>query len=79
MKTRHLPLSSAPLNEPLTVISIPDSAVRTQLIRFGISVGTKIKCFQKLPAGPLMVKYFKQEIAIGRDIADRIIIEAPGL
>lgn len=72
---RHIPLSKAPLNQPVTVISIGDAGVRTQLIRFGISVGTRIRCFQKLPAGPVMVKYYKQEIAIGRDIADHIIIE----
>ncbi len=72
----HIPLSKAPLNKPVTVISIRDSGVRTQLIRFGITVGTRIRCFQRLPAGPVMVKYYKQEIAIGRDIADHIIIEA---
>ena len=75
MNHNHIPLSKAPLNKPVTVISIPDSSVRTQLIRFGISVGTRIKCFQRLPVGPLMVKYYKQEIAIGRKIADQIIIE----
>jgi Fe2+ transport system protein FeoA len=75
MKPTQIPLSKAPLNKSFTVISIPDSSVRTQLIRFGISIGTKIKCFQKLPSGPLLVKYYKQEIAIGREIADHIIIE----
>lgn len=73
-KHKPIPLSQAPLNKPLTVVSIPDQEVLTQLIRFGISPGSQIRCYQKIPLGPVMIRFYKQEIAVGRDLADHIFI-----
>ncbi len=68
-------LSQARRNEQLKIVSIPDMGTRTQLIRFGISEGTTVRCHQKLPLGPLIIRYKRQEIAIGREIADTILTE----
>jgi len=73
-KPNPIPLSKAPLNKPLTVVSIADQDVLTQLIRFGISPGSQIRCYQKIPLGPVMIRFYKQEIAIGRNLAVYIFI-----
>lgn len=73
-KNRTMPLSKAPLHKPLTVVSIQDEAILSQMIRFGISPGSQIRCYQKIPFGPVMIRFYKQEIAIGRDLADQILI-----
>lgn len=54
------------------VVSIPDEVIRAQAIRFGISIGAEVECEEKLFAGPIVVCRGKQEIAIGRKLAERI-------
>lgn len=68
-------LSKIKRNKSFKFISIPNEQVRTQLIRFGIGEGSHAKCHQKLPFGPVVVKFQKQEIALGREIANEITIE----
>lgn len=75
MEIETMLLSKAPASKLLKIKSIPDPDVKTQLIRFGITEGTKVKCYHKIPMGPLIIRYYKQEIAIGRKIANSILVE----
>lgn len=68
-------LSTLIRNDVFRITSIPNTDIRTQLIRFGLGVGCYAKCYQKLPFGPLVIRFRKQEIAIGREIADEILVE----
>lgn len=54
------------------VISIPDRDVRAQAIRFGIAEGAQVACAEKLPKGPVIISKGRQEIAIGRKLAESI-------
>jgi Fe2+ transport system protein FeoA len=72
---KTLSLTKAPHSMILKIKSIPDPDVKIQLIRFGITEGTKVKCYHKIPMGPLVIRYYKQEIAIGRKIANSIMVE----
>lgn len=57
------------------IMSIVDSAIRAQAIRFGIAEGEVVRCEQIVPAGPVVIKKNNQEIAIGRGLAKQIVVE----
>ncbi|MCS7013092.1 MAG: ferrous iron transport protein A [Chloroherpetonaceae bacterium] len=57
------------------VVRIDDRQIRTQLLRFGLGEGSTAKCFERLPAGPIVIKHQRQEVALGREIADKIWVE----
>ncbi|MGE5618500.1 MAG: FeoA family protein [Sphingomonadaceae bacterium] len=58
------------------ILRIDDPQVRFQAIRFGIGEGADVRCAEKLPAGPIVLRRGRQEIAIGRSIARSISVEA---
>jgi ferrous iron transport protein A len=60
------------------IIDIPDEIVRAQALRFGISEGAEVQCSEKIPGGPVILKRNLQEIAIGRNLAEKIIIDIEG-
>ncbi len=65
-------LSEVRKGEEVNVLEILDEMIRIQLIRFGIGEGTRLKCMEKIPFGPFMLRYNRQEIAIGREVARMI-------
>jgi len=54
---------------------IADAELRTQLLRFGIANGSQVRCLNRIPFGPIVLRYGGQELALGRGIARRIEIE----
>ncbi|XEQ94971.1 hypothetical protein SCACP_38710 [Sporomusa carbonis] len=68
-------LAQAKRGQRLLIAAIPNPAVRAQAIRFGISEGAEVECYEKLPAGPIVVGKGKQEIAIGRRLAENIQVK----
>ena len=65
-------LAEAQRGQKLTISQIPDSIVRAQAIRFGITEGAEVECAEKLPAGPVIISKGRQEIAVGRRLAESI-------
>lgn len=61
--------------QTVSVIKISDEETRIQFIRFGISEGSKLKCLEKIPFGPFMLRHKSQELAIGREAARKITVE----
>ncbi|MBO8136607.1 MAG: ferrous iron transport protein A [Desulfotomaculum sp.] len=61
--------------QQLVIRNIPDDWVRAQAIRFGIAEGAVITCQEIVPAGPIVIKRSKQEIAIGRKLARNIDVD----
>jgi Fe2+ transport system protein FeoA len=57
---------------------IEGAHLRSQLIRFGITEGSMVRCLEKIPLGPLMLLLNRQEIAIGRAVAQRIQVDVEG-
>ena len=68
-------LAQAKRGQRLLIAAIPDSTIRAQAIRFGIAEGAEVECYEKLPAGPVVVGRGKQEIAIGRHLAENIEVQ----
>lgn len=58
--------------------SIADDCARAQAVRFGIGNGALVSCVTKLPGGPVVLRAGRQEIAVGRGLASRIEVSAPG-
>lgn len=61
--------------QKMEIVSIPDKKIRDQAIRMGVYEGARVTCFEKLPAGPVVLLNRKQEIAIGRRLAQKIRIK----
>jgi len=60
--------------ERVSIVAIADADVRTQFIRFGIGEGSFVQCLEKIPLGPVMIRHCRQEIAVGREVAGKIIV-----
>lgn len=58
--------------EHLEIVSVQDEHARVQALRFGMSEGACVQCVTRIPAGPLVLKSGRQEIAVGRSLAKRI-------
>ena len=57
------------------ILSIPEGPEKLQLMRMGVTEGTRVKCHGKLPSGPVVLKCRRQEIAIGRQLAAGILVQ----
>ncbi|KJS14802.1 MAG: iron transporter [Peptococcaceae bacterium BRH_c4b] len=57
------------------IISMPSEQVRDQCIRLGICEGETVNCCEIVPAGPVVIRKKRQEIAIGRALAKKIAVE----
>lgn len=60
--------------ERIEIVSVDDEHARIQAMRFGISEGACVECITRIPAGPLVIKSGRQEIAVGRSLAKRISV-----
>lgn len=56
----------------LEIVSVDDAHARMQAVRFGMAEGANVECVTRIPAGPLVLKSGRQEIAVGRSLAKRI-------
>ena len=60
--------------QKIRILAIPQEEIRAQAIRFGISIGAEVEREEKIMAGPIVLAKGKQEIAIGRRLAENIKI-----
>ena len=58
----------------IEIISVNDQHARVQALRFGMAEGAHVECVTRIPAGPLVIKSGRQEIAVGRALAKRISV-----
>jgi ferrous iron transport protein A len=65
-------LDCARKGESFEIISVDDDIARVQAMRFGMSEGACVQCITRIPAGPIVLKSGRQEIAVGRSLAGRI-------
>ena len=60
--------------ERFEIISVDDTHARIQALRFGVAEGACVECVTRVPAGPLVIRSGRQEIAVGRALAKRISV-----
>ena len=73
-----VPLDRVKRGGSFTVHHIADEQARITALRFGIAEGATASCITRLPAGPVIVRSGRQEIAIGRALARRITVSPHG-
>jgi len=56
------------------IVSISDELTRVQAIRLGFAEGSTVTCAETVPAGPIIIRKNKQEIAVGRKLAGKITV-----
>lgn len=64
-----------------TIQSLPENdEVRSQCIRLGICAGASFTCIERLPGGTIVLETNRQEIALGRPLAQaiRVVLCPPG-
>jgi Fe2+ transport system protein FeoA len=68
---RHT-LDQAKRGDKMIVVGVGDEHARINAIRFGMAEGACVQCVTKIPAGPVVLRSGRQEIAVGRELAKRI-------
>jgi Fe2+ transport system protein FeoA len=69
-------LADAHVGDRLVVTSVDDDSARITALRFGMAEGACVHCVTRIPAGPIVLRSGRQEIAVGRDLAKRIGVRA---
>ena len=71
-------LATSRAGDRIEILSVDDPLARVQALRFGIAEGAVVECVTRIPAGPIVVRSGRQEIAIGRGLARRVRIKRIG-
>mgnify|MGYP002814167789 CR=1 FL=1 len=69
-----IPLSRSSSGQWLKIVSVPAGMLRAQFIRVGIQEGERIQCLERLPGGTIVIRKNRQQIAIGHQLAGRIVV-----
>ncbi|HHW55007.1 MAG: ferrous iron transport protein A [bacterium] len=68
-------LDQAQRGQVLQIRDIKEQRMRVQALRFGLTPGCTIQCVETLPAGPVIVRRNRQELALGRGLARLVVVE----
>ncbi len=69
-------LLNVPLNTQVKFFSVVDASLIAKLNQYGLYQGDSLCVVRVAPlGGPLLVQVNGREIALGRDIAEKIIVE----
>ena len=70
---RELLLTELKRGDRAAIATLPDDeALRSQCIRLGLSKGAAVRCLERLPGGTVVLESARQEIALGKVLAQRI-------
>jgi len=68
-------LFKAEKGKKIRILHIHDKNLKIQAIRLGLYEGAVFTLSEKLPGGPVILNSRLQEIAVGKKIAENIIVE----
>ncbi len=71
-ESQHPTLDRVKCGKLCRIKSLPPGMVKDQTIRFGLTEGKEVFCQAVIPAGPVVLKVDRQEIALGRNLAKQI-------
>jgi Fe2+ transport system protein FeoA len=69
-------LADARVGDRLIVTHVDNDHARITALRFGMAEGACIHCVTRIPAGPIVLRAGRQEIAVGRNLAKQIGVRA---
>lgn len=67
-------LAEARSGDRMVVTAVHDEHARLTALRFGMAEGARVSCVTRIPAGPIVLRSGRQEIAVGRELAKRITV-----
>lgn len=70
----HVMLDTVRRGEEFEIVDVADEDMRVHALRFGMAEGSKVSCVTKVPAGPVVLRSGRQEIAVGRALARCITV-----
>ncbi|MBK8910349.1 MAG: ferrous iron transport protein A [Chlorobi bacterium] len=71
--SQSVPLVNLRKGDRGVILALPEhSELRSQCIRLGICLGAHLQCSQRLPGGTIVIEIGRQEIAIGKALAEGI-------
>jgi ferrous iron transport protein A len=65
-------LADARAGQQFVVTCVGDPGARVTALRFGMAEGACVDCTARIPAGPIVLRSGRQEIAVGRELAKLI-------
>lgn len=74
----EMTLDRATAGDRLVVGPVGDEGARIHAIRFGMTEGAEVTCLTRIPGGPIVLKCGRQEIAVGRKLAQCIYVRRCG-
>jgi Fe2+ transport system protein FeoA len=69
-------LADARAGDRLVVTRVDNDHARITALRFGMAEGACVRCVTRIPAGPIVLRAGRQEIAVGRNLARQIGVRA---
>lgn len=70
----HVMLDTVRRGEEFEIVDVADENMRVHALRFGMAEGSRVSCVTKIPAGPVVLRSGRQEIAVGRSLARCITV-----
>ncbi len=67
-------LADARAGQRFVVTGVEDEGARVTALRFGMAEGACVHCTARIPAGPIVLRSGRQEIAVGRQLAKSITV-----
>lgn len=74
-KSELMKLTEAEPGMELEICELPAGSLKNQFVRLGVTEGTRVKCAHKLPGGTIVILKRHQEIAVGSEIAKKIMVK----
>ncbi len=68
-------LAEVARGQTIRIRAIESAEIRSQALRLGLGVGATAVCEAIIPRGPIVLTRARQEIAIGRQLAQSIHID----
>ena len=56
----------------VVILNLPHGNLKSQFIRLGITEGSSVNVYERLPGGTVVLQKNRQEIAVGSDLAKKI-------
>jgi Fe2+ transport system protein FeoA len=75
MKNQHKTLDRIGAGKRCIIFRIKNNDLRSRAMVFGLREGRRITCQNVIPAGPVVIRMNRQELAIGRELARAIEVE----
>lgn len=68
-------LANAKVGQTVEIVDIMDDDFKMKTLRLGIGQGSNIICIEKIKEGPVVIRSRMQELAIGKKLAEKIVIK----